>query len=143
MIDEKDEIYHLGDVIFKRAGDLGNILSSLPGIKYLTKGNHDHNKNTWYMNKGFIESRMFMYVEYKGYKILLSHIPQDIVEKEKEFGPIDFNIHGHFHRVDRAEPDRGAKGYPFYSDKHVALSIEELDYKPIEIIDFLTLKNKI
>jgi calcineurin-like phosphoesterase family protein len=47
------EVYHLGDVIFKQAYELGEILAKTPGTKHLCLGNHDREKPTWFINKGF------------------------------------------------------------------------------------------
>jgi len=137
MVKPEDRIYHLGDVIFKKQGTLGLILKECPGDKILCKGNHDYNADGWYIRKGF--SDVVEYYITNG--ILLSHLPLDIDEIEKETGEkIRYNIHGHFHRKNREEIDRGPAGYPFYSDKHLLIAIEEEDYKPILIEDFLKKK---
>lgn len=143
MVSAEDIVYHLGDVIFKRAGELEWILAKCPGEKHLMVGNHDRQKKTWFIDKGFKTAQKYVVINYEGYKILLSHHPLDIAEIEKDHEHIDFNIHGHFHKMNREEHDRTAVGYPFYSERHVCLSIEEMEYKPIEIIDFLKLKNLI
>ncbi len=137
------EVYHLGDVIFKQASELGEILAKTPGTKHLCLGNHDREKPTWFINKGFSTAQRYIVITYEGYKILLSHKPMDIAEIEKDHGHIDFNIHGHFHSKTREELDRTSEGYPFYSERHINLSIEEMEYKPIEIVEFLKLKGKL
>lgn len=131
-----DIVYHLGDVIFKREGELKYILGQLPGRKILIQGNHDRNKSFWYIEKGF-ESVHKYYTTSNG--ILLSHKPLDIKEIEKSGGhKISFNIHGHFHNKQREELSRSKAGYPFYSEKHKLLSIEIEDYKPVLLDEFLS-----
>lgn len=140
LVNPNDNVYHLGDVIFKNASELEIILASVPGIKHLCKGNHDNHNHAWYVRKGFATSQHYIIVD----GILLSHHPMDIAAIEKETGEkIRFNIHGHFHRKTRDELDRTVTGYPFYSNKHVCLSIEEMDYMLIELNEFLKLKGKI
>jgi calcineurin-like phosphoesterase family protein len=138
MIGENDTIIHLGDVIFSRKGELEDILKSIPGTKHLCKGNHDGESDDWYIRKGFATCRPFIIHE----GILFSHKPMDLekVDTDHSISQLKYNIHGHFHRKERDENDRTAGGYPFYSEKHLKLSIEEMDYSPIELKDFLTLK---
>lgn len=127
-------MYHLGDVIFKKQGTLGMILSELPGKKILCIGNHDNNARDWYVKKGF--DSVYDYV-ITSCGILLSHHPLDICEIEKTHSiPIKFNIHGHFHNKVREELTRSASGYPFYSEKHLLLSIERENYKPVLLENF-------
>jgi len=140
MISSEDDIYHLGDVIFKQKAELKEILSIIPGTKHMCKGNHDHEKPIWYISKGFKTCQKYIIID----NILLSHHPLDIDLIENETGiKIDFNIHGHFHRMTREDETRTKIGYPFYSDRHINLSIEEMEYKPILINEFLNLKGKI
>lgn len=136
LVSDKDIIYHLGDVIFKRQGTLGEILEQLPGRKILLRGNHDMNKTQWYINKGF-ESVQNYLITLDGF--LLSHHPMNFSEIDSEI-EIKYNIHGHFHRKNRDEIDRSAEGYPFYSEKHLLLSIEEENYKPVLIDEFIKRK---
>jgi calcineurin-like phosphoesterase family protein len=133
MIAPDDELYHLGDVIFSRKGEMFDINAQTPGIKYLTLGNHD-GKAQWYKNKGFDVVARYLIVD----DILFSHHPMDL----KQFigMGIKYNIHGHFHKKTRKELDRTEKGYPFYSKLHFLLSIEEMDYKPILLDEFLKMK---
>lgn len=134
MISDEDEVYHLGDVIFARKGELEGILEQIPGKKFLTLGNHDGNA-AWYKKKGFDVVNRHLIVD----NVLLSHRPKEI----DPFIPmgVEYMIHGHFHRKDRKELDRTPEFYPFYKKGiYFNLSIEEMDYKPITIEDFLQLK---
>jgi calcineurin-like phosphoesterase family protein len=134
LISPEDELYHLGDVIFSRKSELYDILLKIPGKKFLTKGNHDDEKAQWFKNKGFDVVSKYLFVD----NILLSHIPMDL-EPFKDMN-IKFNIHGHFHRNDRKEVSRNKEFYPFYSNFHFNLSIEEMDYKPVLLYEFINKK---
>lgn len=129
VVKPDDILLHLGDVIFSRASELTEIMGQMPGIKILVKGNHDIKKDLWYFNHGFdliADTLLFK-------DIVFSHEPRDLNEYEN----YKYNIHGHFHRSLRTEASRTAAGYNYYSKFHAYLSIEEEDYKPILLDDFM------
>lgn len=129
IVNEQDVVFHLGDVIFSDPSQLTEILSRLKGTKILVRGNHDNKKDTWYYNHGFD----FVCDQFILGDIVFSHEPVPIPENM-------INIHGHFHRQD----DLGWKASPykhFYTDRHFHFSLELLDYRPIEVSEFLKLKN--
>lgn len=133
-ISDNDLIIHLGDVIFGQASELKEIMESLPGYYILTTGNHDRHGNEWFRNHGF--DYVCKNFEFKD--ILFSHKPRDL----KDWPNLKYNIHGHFHRRNREEDSRNTNGYPFYSNNHFLLSIEEMNYEPILLQDFMKL-NKV
>ena len=53
LVGENDLVIHLGDVIFKRASELKDIMESLNGRKWLVRGNHDKENIAWYLKRGF------------------------------------------------------------------------------------------
>lgn len=124
-----DVVINLGDVIFKRHGELIQIMESLPGTHILTMGNHDRQKPRWYCSHGF--HWVCRTYEYKD--ILFSHRPMDL----SQWPNLKYNIHGHFHTKHREDTTRTAGAYPFYSDNHFLLSLEEMDYKIIKLLDFM------
>ena len=128
MIKEEDVLIHLGDVIFSKPSELTEILEQIPGFKILVRGNHDVKKKKWFLDHGF---DLVVDALYHPNGVIYSHEPFDI------FGRADYNIHGHFHRAVRTESDRTAKGYDFYTKNHAYLSVEEENYKPITLIDFI------
>lgn len=134
LISPEDELYHLGDVIFSRKSELYDILIQIPGKKFLTLGNHDDEKAQWFKNKGFDVVSKYLFIN----NILLSHKPMDL-NNFKDMG-IKFNIHGHFHSKNRKDIDRTGNYYSYYSNLHFLLSIEEMNYKPILLEDFLDKK---
>lgn len=123
MIAPSDTVIHLGDVIFHDKHELKPILESLPGIKILVMGNHDKRTgtNSWFLRMGF--NYVCKSHEYKN--VLFSHKPLDM----SQYPNLDFNVHGHFHRNSHT-PEQ----YPFYDiKKHIKVSIEENDYKPVQL----------
>jgi metallophosphoesterase superfamily enzyme len=107
-------------------------MGRIPGYKILVNGNHDGNTSEWFLNHGFDEVHDALLHD----RILFTHEPFDI----SKFTAIENNIHGHFHRAVRDEADRTALGYDFYTKNHAYLSIEEEDYKPISISEFIMKK---
>ena len=103
-------------------------MKQIPGYKILVRGNHDFKKRAWYINHGFniaVDALLFN-------DTVFSHEPFDISDTD-----VVYNVHGHFHRAIRSEEDRTAKGYDFYTKNHAYLSIEEEDYKPILLEEFM------
>lgn len=130
MVGENDIIIHLGDVIFKRQSELFGILTNLPGIKILVKGNHDNKSDEWYRDNGFLIVKEDMTFSSTKGDIVLSHIPVPITED------IFMNIHGHFHDNDHRnrEPEIVAM---YDTNKHYNLALEHTDYKPVLITDII------
>ena len=127
VVKDEDLVINLGDLIFKRPSEIGDIISKLKGKRVLVRGNHDHNTNEWYMNKGFDLSCDKFEFEYQGTQIVFSHKP---IETD------GINIHGHFH----THGHRYLSEFPFYSEKNIAVSIEVNKYKPVLLKTIL--KNK-
>jgi len=129
MADENTVTYHLGDVIFSNASQVGDMLKRIKGKKILIKGNHDLNKDSWYLNKGFDGVCDAYKLIHEGKHILLTHIPS----KDKEY---HINIHGHFHNTDHRslEPEILEYYDPTY---HKLLAIENTDLKPVELEAFV------
>lgn len=128
LVKPKDRIIHLGDVIFHNRWELFEILESLPGYKILIYGNHDkrNSTKTWFRRAGFNE----VHTSYTYKEFIFSHKPIDLAGYDPN---IKYNIHGHFHtKID------SWKGYDFYDkQKHVLLSLEKEEYKPVELYDFM------
>ena len=129
VVQDRDTVIHLGDVIFGNKNELAEILRGLPGIKVLTVGNHDKRTgtNSWFQRMGF--NYVCKSHEYKG--ILFSHKPMDLSGMPE----IRFNIHGHFHTN-----SHNPKEYPFYdTSRHVKVSVEELNYMPVKLDELVSL----
>lgn len=99
-IGQGDIVIHLGDVCIgdeARWNDFFNL--DIPGIHWLTKGNHDKRSDSWYLMHGWQFVAYSITIKRFGYKILLSHTPQP------DNDSFDINIHGHFHNTDHRMND--------------------------------------
>lgn len=123
-----DVVYHLGDVIWGDKEQLKGILNQLPGNKILVRGNHDKNhSNNWFMEAGF--NAVLEKVQVSG--AILSHMPSNLSQEEIDRGLI--NIFGHFHNN---PPDRWEEYLKErLTENHYLLSIEEVGYRPIPLLE--------
>ena len=124
IVAPQDIIYHLGDVIWGNKQKLTEIMSDLPGRKFLIKGNHDvmHSDN-WFYDAGFqgvfseVTIRMF------GNRYRLSHFPINVA------GTKDINIHGHLHNAKYKNWEGIYK--EIISENNYLLALEYVDYSPV------------
>ena len=123
LIAEQDTLIHLGDVILYKHPELVSILDSIKGRKILVMGNHDRKSKGWYMRAGFASAMDMMVWG----NILFSHKPVEHLPDG-----VKYNIHGHFHN------DEHRKGESWYDPAvHKLLAIENTDYQPIKLQQFL------
>lgn len=138
LVNENDIVFHLGDVIFSRPGELGWILDKLPGKKILTLGNHDRNNAMWFMNKGFdFACEQFVWSHEGVGDILFSHKPVTPLHNND----IVYNIHGHFHRNKVRKDYEHNKYYHAHLHRYKLLQIEDT-LAPIELDKFLSAHEK-
>lgn len=109
----EDSVYILGD--FCKVGYESEILTSLYGKKYLVKGNHDIQSNSYYRTAGFQEvyDKPILFEKFW----ILSHEPLYVNENMPYA-----NIFGHVHN---------SPIYKTYSRQHYCVSAERLNYMPI------------
>lgn len=119
VVNEDDIVYHLGDFAFKN-GDITNLVSKLNGKIYLIRGNHDDKSINYYNAHGLEVIPTRTLIEDK--KIILSH--RSIPDRDIPAGFI--NVHGHIHN--KPLEDEG-----FSKELHKCVSVEVIDYKPIEV----------
>ena len=149
MVGSNDVVYHLGDVGFYKRGDFGNLIKGLPGYKILIRGNHDKFPVAWYLDNGFMSVMDFAVVnvwlqrgvtkirnEY--HRVLLSHVPMvipagipNIRGRSGVYGEVEYNVHGHFHN-NSAELWE-SELVEVITEKHMLFSLEESEYKPLEL----------
>lgn len=122
LVQSEDRVIHLGDVIFAKQGELGDILNDLPGTKILVRGNHDKQTNEWYMKKGFD----FVCDEFRWKNIIFSHKPNLILGDQ-------INIHGHLHEQTKRDSD----GYLFFTKNHIPVSIEK-NFSPVLLDEIIS-----
>lgn len=113
-INEDDIIYFLGDFSLNKPGKVKKLLSKLNGYKILIKGNHDRYSELTALNIGWNEySSRYRIIQYKGIKLLLTHIPMYGDYRHPNFKKTDpdyrkyyrifkenkctYNLHGHIH----------------------------------------------
>lgn len=121
-VKEEDIVYHLGD--FSIAGKEKGYLDRLKGRKILVRGNHDSLSNQAYRVFGF-EEVYDLPVILDGFWIL-SHEPIYVNENMPYA-----NVFGHVH---------GSLIYQNWSRQHYCVSVERLDYCPI---DFEIIKERV
>lgn len=138
-----DILIHLGDICIGDDEKWNKKLSCRmePAKMWLLKGNHDHKSDNWYLDHGWDFVGDQILIEKFGKRILFSHVPK------KDLGYFDINIHGHFHNslhrlrdgkyIDDGEKVRNEKDLAILTEKHKLLSIENTNYKPVLLDDFL------
>ena len=117
VVDKDDIVYHLGDFIL--GDNISDFINKLNGKIYLVRGNHDGKSINFYNNIGLevVPTK----TKLEEYKIILSHRPLE--DRGIPNGYI--NIHGHIHNAKLDDS--------FDSNKHKCVSVEVIDYMPIEI----------
>jgi len=125
-ISPNDTVYHLGDVVVGECDKFCKTFRSLNGNKILIAGNRD---NLYYIMKEnlFSDIRLCKGWEQE-YGILASHIPIEVsvLDSWKSKERL-INIHGHLHTEESP------------SKWHRNVSVECIDYKPINVENLLTL----
>lgn len=115
-VKDNDIVYHLGDVYF---GQGYEFIYNLKGRKRLLLGNHDHSKDER-LNTVF--QKIEMWRMFKEFNCLLTHTPQ---HESTLQGKVKYNIHGHIHRK------------PSPSPFHINVSVEMIDYTPVNIEELM------
>jgi calcineurin-like phosphoesterase family protein len=131
-VHKDDVILHLGDlaIFFGPTRDMwASFAATLPGDKYLIKGNHDKEKDSYYKGIGFevVEAPLIQYfgtIDVEPMVILFSHQPQEPSEAW------DLNLHGHMHGNTHHE-------YPFPLDRHMDVGVDVLGWAPVRLGEIL------
>lgn len=128
LVREEDDVLHLGDfsVWYGETEDYWlNIATTLPGNKFMLRGNHDLRKPTQYAKRDITMIPEFVQeIDYE--RILFSHFP-DVTR----IGDWDVNIHGHIHN-NALDPVLART-----NRRYINVSIEMMDYKPTRLRDIL------
>ena len=124
-----DEIYILGDFMFKDGIKANNLLQRLNGKKYLIRGNHDKFIEEETFNKNNFEWIKDYYVlNYQKNKIVLFHYP--IVEWDGYFKDT-IHLHGHVHNCMRNAEQQ--KRVSVLGKKAVNVGVDVNNFKPISV----------
>ena len=116
-VNDNDIVYHLGDVYFGEGAK--SLLPKLKGRKRLILGNHDDGKSKA-LQDNF--QKITIWRMFPEFGLLLTHVPvHESTLGENPKRPKMVNVHGHIH--DKAAP----------SEKHINVSVEQINYTPINI----------
>lgn len=95
-IGEHDLLIHLGDLCDPESADyetMKKIISSIPGRKILVRGNHDTEKDPYYIGLGFDDVVDVLVI----HNMIFTHKPIQVA-------PDELNIHGHLHSEKLVSP---------------------------------------
>lgn len=120
VVNNNDEVFVLGD--FGAAGNEKLVLGQLNGRKFLVKGNHDTENNTYYRDSGFEEVYDYPVI-IKDFWIL-SHEPL-YVNTNMPYA----NLFGHVHSSPIIKT---------YSRQHYCVSAERINYTPISFDNIIS-----
>lgn len=126
IVTNDDIVYHLGDVGFGNKEVLSDFVHKLNGHKILILGNHDYSRGI-----GFWEDVGFE-LAYKCKQIQKNNSTENIILSHYPVQCDDnvLNIHGHIHNIPL---DKDRQGKELNKNNHICVSVEMIDYKPIEI----------
>ena len=131
LIGEDDRVLHLGDLMVWWGGqeqeEAKQIVRALPGRIQMIRGNHDKFTDEQFCNLGIEIVPEFTQI-FSGLRIHFSH--KRALPDPKLW---DFNIHGHVHNNTHREG--GKEQAP--TNKHINISIEVMDYKPVRLGDII------
>jgi calcineurin-like phosphoesterase family protein len=129
-VTDRDEIYILGDFIFKRSGIGANeIIKKLKGKKYLIKGNHDKFVDHSSFNKNSFEwIRDYYVLDYNKLKFVLFHYP--IFEWDGYFRD-SIHLYGHVHHGG-SSPEQ-CKRFEILGKRAINVGVDVHEYYPVSI----------
>jgi len=133
-VKEKDEIYVLGDFLYKGNGiEANNILKRLNGIKYLIKGNHDlFIKDEIFDKNNFQWIKDYYVLSYQKIKIVLFHYP--IFEWEGYFSD-SLHLYGHVHNCGKNAEQQ--KRFNLLGKRAINVGVDVHNFSPVSIQSIL------
>ena len=137
IVKDDDIVYHLGDFALGKKEYINDIVSKLKGKIYLIRGNHDNWSASTYEKLGFNILRNPP-IRLDEYKLILSHTP--IPDKLIPRGYI--NIHGHIHNKLLYECIEKYDSKLYSEKKHINISCDVTEFKPISIEKLMTCLNE-
>ena len=129
-IDEGDVTIFLGDLCDPEAADynkMAAVIGSIPGKKYMCRGNHDTQDDSYYLGLGFDAIADVIRV----HNILFSHKPIRVA-------PDEINIHGHLHmeKMSGLSPNHiNAYAANWNKDDHPVLLEDLLDSATVQQLE--------
>ena len=127
-VKSNDEIYILGDFIFKGDGvEVDKTIKNLSGKKYLIKGNHDKFVNDSNFDMNYFEWIKDYYVlNYQNIKLVLFHYP--IFEWDGFFKDA-IHLYGHVHNSGNNEKRK----FELLGKRAINVGVDVNDYYPVNI----------
>lgn len=129
-VSPEDVVIHLGDVCFGKDSYWHELISAMPGIKWLTMGNHDNKSPTWYLSNGWDCVCEHILLNIYGKKVLFSHVPLRTLSDSQ------YNIFGHMHE----KADEIMRSMKMDMTKYFCISMEKENYRPVDLESFLAKK---
>lgn len=135
IITNNDVVYHLGDFALGMKEQANDIIKKLKGTIYLIRGNHDNWSLKTYEKFGFYVLKNAP-IRLDEYKLILSHVPIPDCQIPNGFT----NIHGHIHNKNLYECGEGYEPSSYSLDKHINISCDVTNFKPVSIEKILEIK---
>ena len=130
VVGPEDKVYMLGDIVMKKNSI--RFLERLNGRKTLIAGNHDIFNTKEYLK---VFDNVRGYKMYPNYGIIMSHIPVHPAQLEYRF---KFNVHGHLHTNHVMRTIANGKETHIKDKRYLNISVEQINYTPIEFEEVLT-----
>jgi calcineurin-like phosphoesterase family protein len=129
-ITNKDEIYILGDFIYKGSGkEAEDLIKKLHGKKYLIKGNHDKFLEDSNFNKNNFEwIKDYFVLNYQKIKFVLFHYP--IFEWEGYYGDA-IHLYGHVHNCGNNK--ELSERFKLLGKRAINVGVDVNNYYPVSI----------
>jgi len=129
VVSGSDEIYILGDFLYKGSGDdAKKIANRLNGKKYLIKGNHEK-----YLTSGNFDTSVFEWIKdyyelsYRDARFILFHYP---IAQWAHFHRKSAHLHGHCHRNTSQIPEVSAK-FELMGERAINVGVDLNNYFPV------------
>lgn len=129
-------VLHLGDLVYTSNARFKHITAKeLTGKrKLLIRGNHDHQRYSFYKACGFNIVSPFAIVYTppgelsKPYKVSFSHYAWSEETEGRPMNGNDLRLHGHIHNNGYTR-----QGYVPFLKQHINLSVEQTKYRPVNL----------
>jgi calcineurin-like phosphoesterase family protein len=134
QVQPDDWVFCLGDICMNDKVKVHKkYIAPMPGRKILIRGNHDLEKDIFYLQNGWSDvfDKIYMNAVLNGTdtRVLMTHIPV------ADNGKFDINVHGHFHNDGHRANTKEMRN--IRSPKHRLLALECVGYKLIPFVPFL------
>lgn len=128
-VGDSDTVLHLGDLVYRGNAQFRALIAPhLTGArKLLVKGNHDHQRASFYKKCGFKFARPFQ-LKWGEHNVSFSHYPWDDEEEGRPMSETDIRVHGHIHTSGYTRV-----AYVPFRKNHINVSCEQMNYQPANL----------